>query len=976
MTAFLRLRSVALLAALALLPLSACVEVRLDDPAVTSEPAPPTSGPPSDSSLPGTGTEPTPTSSSSSSGGTTTGTPATEPPCTFQQDCEAGTVCFEERCVAVPECRNIREWNFCVFELNELAPGFGDYAVCRERFCAIPCLTDQECREGYSCTDFGKCVPFEGELAAYPPTSGERAPLRAGLGEALLQFPIGMPLGGYGSRGGTRRGAGDRYAESLTPSYGKMHGLYARALALDNGDRQLMLLRLPVIYIGADIHEAVARILQRETGIDWRDSLIINATHTHSGPARLWPLPEDTGLPIGALGIGEYSEASRDWLIDSLAEAALQALDSWQDAQLGWEIIEAFDTDDQLARDRWSETPPFDDNRLLLIRVDDADGVPLTAVVSFGVHGTVNSEDYAVGDVLVGIERTFEERLGRQFSRFVPVLFVNQNSGSMSPANNGQPFPQAFERAGAVFADAFLDAFLDIETDTDIELASRTYRFPITYELLGYEPGEWTSGNNIPFGGEMLLGALQCGDNSYRADDDFENVINTNRLNCLSARFIFRNRPFTNFMTSQITAVQLAGLSMITSPGELTMSMSWKILKALRDTFGVDPMSAWTMGYAQDHHLYISPTTLRGERPPFPGLSLPDGLAIDDYPTFAFTWLRGGYTQTQTGWGWKFGDYIAERSVDAWRLLVEPDAEPGVPWALPRVLSPSGQPPFGIDASNPERVGTIVQDVPPTVSRFEPIEFAWVGGDPGAEMPQAPLVELLREEEGTFEPVFLPNYRAYTNREYRFMTRVRAVGEEYQWVARWEELKDFPAGTYRFRVTGHWTPVADDYDARTPYTLDSSPFELVPLDDLRFEEVSTSGATFEARVGYPPAERVQIESVIDGPMRDHGALTGHFRMRHPDILPGMLVPLLPDEDIVLEGTESGVSLTLTRGPDEVRDPEATVVIDVTGARPRSDLSITITDATLLPGAWNAELTLTDLWGNTGTTTFSVTIPGP
>lgn len=116
--------------------------------------------------------------------------------------------------------------------------------------------------------------------------------------------------------------------------------------------------------------------VEEETGLDWRDSLILSATHTHSGPARHWPLPPDPYLPIGSFGIGDFSQGIHDALVRSTAEAALAALEARAPARLGWHIEEAFDVEDRIARDRRPESPPFDDNRALLIRDDDEQGVP------------------------------------------------------------------------------------------------------------------------------------------------------------------------------------------------------------------------------------------------------------------------------------------------------------------------------------------------------------------------------------------------------------------------------------------------------------------------------------------------------------------------------------------------------------------------------------------------------------------------
>lgn len=239
-------------------------------------------------------------------------------------------------------------------------------------------------------------------------------------------------------------------------------------------------------------------------------------------------------------------------------------------------------------------------------------------------------------------------------------------------------------------------------------------------------------------------------------------------------------------------------------PGELAEELSWDVLQKAKNVLGIDPLTAWTFGYAQDHFFYLLPTNLRGEKP-FPGFI--DDYAPDDFPEYAFSFLQGGYESTVSPWGPKLGDYMRDRAVDAMKMLGDRSATPGVTAGLPSQFAHVEEEPFPIDTTLVERVGVILQDMPETVERLQPAEFAWVGGDPGAEMPQAPLVILqkLGSDGVTFENVILPDYTPYSNRSSRFLTRIRQPDEvEWQWVVRWEELYNFPAGIYRFYVSGKY----------------------------------------------------------------------------------------------------------------------------------------------------------------------------
>jgi len=905
-------------------------------------------------------------------------------PCTEQEDCQRGHYCVDDLCFPFT-CRNEGNWVDCERRLNEIEPDYGRFAICREQLCIRACQSDLECGDGELCTDFGECVPFEGEITGIHPGGDAPAPLQVGLSNTLWNYPIGVPLGGYGERAAFDDG---RYAASLRASAGTMHGLYIRSMVLDVGDRQFMFIRIPIIFIGADLHEAVARALQETTGRDWRDSLIISATHTHSGPCRHWALPEFAVAPLGAFGIGEYHDYFHELLLESTVLSAREALDDLQPAQLGWKIVEAFDMDDVIGRDRWRQTPPFDDNRVLLIRVDNMDDEPIAFMFSFGAHGTDNSSDYASGDVLGGAEQWLEFELGRRYGHFVNTMFINQNSGSMSPAAGvqGHRFPQTMERLGWAFTEKVLDEFLELETSTELSIRAHTHRFPINYDVLGYERGELAGRIGRPSGGEYHYGGLSCV-GPFGGDDDYSTHQDPEQMNCGGAlHFLLLNQPPTTMMASQITIGEFTqgddSLTFLTQPGELAMELSWEIIRELRNEFGVDPLKAWTFGYANDHLLYLLPTNLRGERPPFPGLSLPhpsdtsrdaDGFpntpgAPDDYPDFAFSLLQGGYESTMSPWGYRTGDYMIHQALSAYLRLENPNAEISTPDIYPQQFTRRERT-FPIDPTPAALAGSVVLEMPAEVTRLDPVEFAWVGGDPGAEMPQVPVVTLERRVDGTFEPVVLENTQLYTNLEPRFMTRVReTVDDTYEWVVRWEELKDFPTGTYRLVVSGHYLPEGAGA-AITPYSLMSREFEVVPNTEMIVTS-SIEGTTLSGTIGYPAATRMDF---LDE-RRDRGAVTGHFRMRHPMVPTDVSDPPIADEDIDV------ASVTVTvMGRAETAE-EATSLstqgesVEGRGGVPVTRYTVDLSALGLPSGTHTLEVSVEDFHGNRGTSTVEYTAP--
>ncbi len=899
-------------------------------------------------------------------------------PCETNGECGEGGACVGGFC-ADGTCFDREDWVFCQDYFNALEPDSGRFGACVDGTCQQMCLTDDQCESDQICADFGVCVAFDDSYTALDrPGDGELAPVEVGFGESLWNFPVGVPAGGYGEFGALNDG---QYALSLRASVGQMHGLYIRSAVIDDGVNPLLIIRLPAIFTGMELHEEVALRLQEETGRDWRENILISSTHTHSGPCRHWHLPSDAALPLGSFGIGEFHQQFADWIADSTVEAALDALGNVEPARVGYQIVEAYDTFDKIGRDRWSDTPQFDDNRLLLIRVDDLEGQLQGVLFSFAAHGTTNGTTYLSGDVLEGAERVMQRMLGAETGRYIPTLFLNQNSGTLSPAAGyaGHGFPQALDPVGARVADVALPVLQEMTTSTDVRLQSSLFRFPITYDLLGYERNELSGNGGPPFGGEYHYGGLSC-TGRQGADRDYSTYDEPEDLNCVGAlQYLLFNRPPSTLMRSQMSALTIGigdaePLTVLTVPGELSMELSWEILRELRDEFGVDPLNAWTLGYTNDHLLYTVPTNLRGERPPFPGLDLPhpdntgdgpDGLPLipgkpDDYPDFAFSALQGGYEATMNPWGYRMGDYLVARAVDTFGRLLDPAAETGVPEARPNRMTRREMGTFTV-AETPASALTILRDVPDTVVRYETIELAWVGGHPGAEQPQMPVVTLQRNfgSEGSgdiWETLTLDNTRPYSNLEGMFMTRLRRNGDVSEWTARWEELHNFPAGEYRIVVNGHHQEGGE----RKPYELISNTFEVVAMQDVVVQGTLT-GEQVEGIIGYPAAERMRF---LDS-RSDPGAVEGNFRTRHVDTPTGQINP--PELDVDFAAANIAVSFY---GADSTTPLDIAVNVgtrvDNEGGRriPRATFSATVPINTP-PGTIGIRVEFQDNHGNTG-----------
>ena len=825
------------------------------------------------------------------------------PECRVGGDCGDDEVCAEGDCVASPECLSIDDWPFCREALNELEADLGRTAICDPiegtvRFrCLAACEIDSQCPAGNLCTDFGRCrADFVRATPGIP--AGTHATLQAGVGEALLDVPATTSLGGLSSRAGPGDG---RWADGMDPAVGNLEGLWARAAYLDVGDGRLLTVRLPIIFPTGALTEAIAQRLQDATGEDWRDALLVNATHTHSGPARFLPLLGESEAVLGPFGIGTFRQEIFDLIADAAAASALAAIESQGPAKLGWTIVEDFDSDDAIAVDRRTESPQFDDNRALLVRVDDDAGLPLFVLTSFGVHLTENGHSFANNDVAGGVEDAIEEAMFEVAGRVVPAMFLNSNGGTMAPTagSQGFPGPMANRHAGEVFIERVGDALRTLETRADITLKSRVHRMPVTAPLVGYEPGEWRNGGTPPFGGEVTYGGLNC---FLNVDDDvepFDAHLTREQMGCgISFHTFLFNHPPTVFQRTQIHAVEIDGLHLVTLPGELSMELAWGISASLQRRFGLDPLETFTLGYTGDHLMYLLPTSLDEDAPPWPGY---DGPAPNSFPPFAFSPLRGGFEADTSIWGDRMGDYLIAETELAWERLE--NGTPSTEEIAPPVFTVDAKAPIPIDDVASARLGTILVDMPATLARRVLGTFTFVGGDIGIEG-RGPAVQV---ETEAGEVVRLPSGRPFSTEHTLFpLTFVREQGE-WHYSARFEAPIDLPLGRYRLSVRGD----AQVDGATVGYTLESAVFEVV-------------GATLEANARREGNDLLVSVAYENPAAQVNGErLQGPLRLLDHRVRPGTAVPI-PEarrSGAVATATPSGgtpISGTFVGSTSEVR----------------------------------------------------------
>lgn len=221
----------------------------------------------------------------------------------------------------------------------------------------------------------------------------ERAPLWAGAAKTQITPPIGSVL----------------QSGMTVVSTGVLDDLYSTAVVLDDGETKVALVGNDIIYMEAPLAADIRARITDQTGISG-ENVLLNASHTHSGPNICVISPYAIDM--------EY----REWLIQQIADTVARA-----DADLEPASLAIGEAEGQFAINRRkvvdgvsSMLPNYEatvDNRARVLRFDRLDGSAIAIIFSVACHGT--GFDYRGNDPLIGgdyispakdeIERSFAQ---------------------------------------------------------------------------------------------------------------------------------------------------------------------------------------------------------------------------------------------------------------------------------------------------------------------------------------------------------------------------------------------------------------------------------------------------------------------------------------------------------------------------------------------------------------------------------------
>jgi len=219
------------------------------------------------------------------------------------------------------------------------------------------------------------------------------------------------------------------YASRDHPSEGTLHDLWAKALALeDNGGRKAVLVTTDLLGFPKGLSDRIRNRLEKKYDLS-RDQVILNSSHTHTGPVLqdalydIYPLNDEERQKIE-----QYSSELEDHIVTLVGEA----LDSLEPAKLySKNGVVRFQVNrrnnNSALLDRQTDLNGPNDYAVPVIKVEDEEGKLIAVAFGYACHPTVLSSYRWSGDYPGFAQHTLEERHPETAALFFQCAGADQN---------------------------------------------------------------------------------------------------------------------------------------------------------------------------------------------------------------------------------------------------------------------------------------------------------------------------------------------------------------------------------------------------------------------------------------------------------------------------------------------------------------------------------------------------------------------
>ncbi|MBI5526966.1 MAG: neutral/alkaline non-lysosomal ceramidase N-terminal domain-containing protein [Deltaproteobacteria bacterium] len=834
--------------------------------------------------------------------------------CSYLSDCPKAD-CIQGVCKAAQRCH-------CdpVSDIRCLcgATSQGDtqcepYKFCYDGRMVTACKTDADCPQNPDkswCLN-GLCEPYLFEMNAPEPNAGgTKGALKAGYAEVLLDFPVGVSMAGYGGRKGPKT----PYAKEMGGSTGFYDRPLVKALALDNGAERIVFLRHASAWTTDYTMTMTAKKLADRLGENYMEKIIATTGHSHSYPARFWTVAY--GMGMGVFGYDEFMWEIFDRITTSYAAAVENAVLALAPARIGWATDDDFDPENRITHGRGESTfgPNNKDRALLVLRVDNVggpnDGKPMAVLMRYGTHGTEMNDTLISGDAPIAAEMICEQGFERDLGYHVPVMHINGDGGNTSPAGDWGAFSRndllSIQEVGHwayTLVRSRYDSITESRTDIDMKVVSKW--LPLDRESIGYSDDEFyleRGGAKKPY----WNGAFQCA-NGYK-----EGGWKDGALGCLLVMDDLNyGACLPEFSFFRISAARIGDLLLATLPGEPTTNLGKKTVDGIKEATGLSDV--FTVGYSQDHHLYI--------------LTEPD-------------WFKGSYESSMDIWGFREGEYMSREAVSLATALKDLGNVPEInstvhpSWYFDVLEKKTVTPSTTTEGT----LGQFYVQPPASIAKGAVVTVEWHGGHPGVDTPRVFLEA--KDGNGQWSTLKTPGGRDYDDTHFQMI--IEYLGNykgKHDWKARWQELVELKAGTYRIRADGHHY----NGSAAESYAATSGDFNVAE-GTIEIRDLAKDAGKLVFKVNYsaPPSGTFRLNSV------------------HVPITLG--APL----DIVKQ-----VAVNMTCGTGNYSKPDIAPALSSAtekrndGGRDWDVLYTSLSVPDIGDGSCEYDITVTDPWGNTG-----------
>ncbi|MBL7649280.1 MAG: neutral/alkaline non-lysosomal ceramidase N-terminal domain-containing protein [Candidatus Hydrogenedentes bacterium] len=251
------------------------------------------------------------------------------------------------------------------------------------------------------------------------------------------------------------------YASRTEPGSGKLHDLWTKAMAIEDGSgNKVVIVTADIIGFSLDMTDAVSKRIEDAYGIP-RSNLLFNSSHTHCGP-----VVKNDGLHI-TYGLEGANEERAVEYTRELAEMVYQAIDaSIKDlapGTLSWGIGEAMFAKNRRAYGAGGVSNDFNpigpvDHDVPVLLAKGADGVVRGVLFGYACHNTTLSIQEFNGDYAGFAQLTVEKAFPGATALFAQGCGGDQNplprrevvlaekygtelGGAVSAVSNGQMTP-------------------------------------------------------------------------------------------------------------------------------------------------------------------------------------------------------------------------------------------------------------------------------------------------------------------------------------------------------------------------------------------------------------------------------------------------------------------------------------------------------------------------------------------------------